>query len=140
MQDKGAAGLPIKSFANTMIILIQLKTLIHIRIIKLVAVDVKIWIKTLSLKGFCQLIPFCKTVTQMNGLNMMWIQIKTTAVGDILNFLLYHRAVGSSGPIPPPSRFWQEWKENLSLHKALNCVMYFHPPQKKFRPSGGPAA
>ena len=76
------------------------------------------WIKRLSLKGFCQLIPFCKTVTQMNGLNMMWIQIKTTAVGDIANFLLYHRAVGTSGPIPP--WFWQEWKENLPLYKVLN--------------------
>ena len=44
-------------------------------------IDVKIWIKKLSLKGFCKLIPFCKTVTQMNGLNMIWIQIKNKYLG-----------------------------------------------------------
>ena len=118
----------LSSFANTTIILIQLRALLpilHIRFTKLLAIDVKILIRKLSLKGFCKLIPFCKTVTQMNGLNMMWIQIKTTAVGYIANFLLYHRAVGTSGPIsPPPLRLLYSYMILFSLYSLYSPSLW----------------
>lgn len=131
MQDKCAARLPIKSFTNTIVILIQQGTQIHIRFTKLVAIDVKIWIKKLSLKGFCPLVPFCKTVTQMNGLNMMWIEIKTTAVGDIANFLLYHRAVGTICPIPP-LQILAGIKGKPSPSQGLELLLP-SPPKNKFQ-------
>ena len=124
------------SFANTTIILIQLRALIHIRFTKLLAIDVKIWIIKLSLRGFCKLIPFCKTVTQMNGLNMIWMQIKTTAMVDIANCLLYHRAVGTSGLIPPPQTL-VGMKGKPSLSQGLEFLL---PSSPKFFSSGLPTA
>ena len=67
MQDKCAAGLLCKYNDN----LNSIKSPNTYSIYKITCHRCENLNKKAFLKGFFQLIPFCKTVTQMNGLNMM---------------------------------------------------------------------
>ena len=126
-----AAGLPIKSFANT--ITYHSNSTRDPNTYSIYKISCH-RCENLNKKAFFKRnqFPFARLLLRWMGWTWCEYKLKPPRIFCFIT--------GPSEPAvqSPPSRFWQEWRENLPLHKALNY--YFHPLQKFFSglPTGLP--